>query len=174
MSDVSGVITKYANDLAASAAKIRSEHDFSLVKSAAVTALVDGGLEQAVAEEVLDGLKSTVAPDSVKMLEKAAELEGEVKFLEKVATYIEDLEAKLASAEQKLSDLEKAAQVGDELKSLSESQVFSNEELEQLKSLPASTLQKVAHSVDTTPWSLGQRSDRVDSTVDPILHFVMN
>lgn len=174
MSDVSSVIRKHAGDMTAEAVKIRSEHDFSLIKSAAISSLVEGGLEQAVAEEVLEGLKDTVAPDSVKMLEKAAELEGEVQFLEKVATYIEELEAKLASAEQKLSDLEKTAQVGDELKSLSESHMFSSEELEQLKSLPASTLQKVAHSVDTTPWSMGQRSDRVDATVDPIMNFIMN
>ena len=173
MSSVADVLRKHANDLTAEMLKIKSD-DFSLVKAAAVDALVDGGLERDVAEQVLDGLETQVAPDSTKLMHKAAELEREIKILEKTATYIEDLEAKLESASDRVLNLEKQACISKELNSLSESDVFSSEELEQLKSLPASTLQKVAHSVDTTPWSLGQRSDRVDSTVDPILHFVMN
>ena len=87
MSSVADVLRKHANDLTAEMLKIKSD-DFSLVKAAAVDALVDGGLERDVAEQVLDGLETQVAPDSTKLMHKAAELEREIKILEKTATYI--------------------------------------------------------------------------------------
>lgn len=172
MSGVAEILRKHANDLTAEMLKIKSD-DFSLVKAAAVDALVEGGLEKDVAEHVLDGLQNQVSPDASKMIQKAAELEREIKVLEKTASYIEDLEAKLEASNARVLDLEKQASIHTELKSLSDSEVFSQSEVEQLKSLPQSTLQKIAHSVDKTPWDMGQRSDRVDATVDPIMNFIM-
>ena len=170
---VAGILRKHANDLTAEMLKIKNADDFSLIKSAAVASLVEGGMDVSIAEQVMDGLKDRVSPDSTKMLQKAAELERNIKIFEKTASYIEEMEVKLETAISQISDLEKSAQVSNELKSLAKSEVFSDIEVEQLKSLPQSTLQKIASRVDNTPVGMGQRSDRIDASGDPILNFIM-
>ena len=94
----SQILRNHANDLEQRAAALEEGNNFALIKQAAVNSLVEGGMEEAVASEVLDGLKAQVAPESDKMMQKVAELRTEVQVLEKTAAYIDELEAKLNSA----------------------------------------------------------------------------
>lgn len=119
----SQILRNHANDLEQRAAALEEGNNFALIKQAAVNSLVEGGMEEAVASEVLDGLKAQVAPESDKMMQKVAELRTEVQVLEKTAAYIDELEAKLNSAQAKISDMEKKANVSPELNVLAKTYI---------------------------------------------------
>lgn len=80
----SQILRNHANDLGQRADSIEEGNNFALIKQAAVNSLVEGGMEEATASEVLDGLKNKVAPESDKMMQKVAELRLEVQVLKRL------------------------------------------------------------------------------------------
>ena len=170
----SQILRNHANDLEQRAAALEEGNNFALIKQAAVNSLVEGGMEEAVASEVLDGLKAQVAPESDKMMQKVAELRTEVQVLEKTAAYIDELEAKLNSAQAKISDMEKKANVSPELNVLAKNQHLGQGELDELNSLSEGTLKKIASSTSGSPWEIGSASSIPSRGGDALLEFLMN
>ena len=170
----SQILRNHANDLEQRAAALEEGNNFALIKQAAVNSLVEGGMEEAVASEVLDGLKAQVAPESDKMMQKVAELRTEVQVLEKTAAYIDELEAKLNSAQAKISDMEKKANVSPELNVLAKNLHLSQGELDELNSLSEGTLKKIASSTSGSPWEIGSASSIPSRGGDALLEFLMN
>ena len=170
----SQILRNHANDLEQRAAALEEGNNFALIKQAAVNSLVEGGMEEAVASEVLDGLKAQVAPESDKMMQKVAELRTEVQVLEKTAAYIDELEAKLNSAEAKISDMEKKANVSPELNVLAKNLHLGQGELDELNSLSEGTLKKIASSTSGSPWEIGSASSIPSRGGDDLLEFLMN
>lgn len=170
----SQILRNHANDLEQRAAALEEGNNFALIKQAAVNSLVEGGMEEAVASEVLDGLKAQVAPESDKMMQKVAELRTEVQVLEKTAAYIDELEAKLNSAQAKISDMEKKANVSLELNVLAKNLHLGQGELDELNSLSEGTLKKIASSTSGSPWEIGSASSIPSRGGDALLEFLMN
>lgn len=170
----SQILRNHANDLGQRADSIEEGNNFALIKQAAVNSLVEGGMEEATASEVLDGLKNKVAPESDKMMQKVAELRLEVQVLEKAADYIDELESKFNSAQAKISDMEKTASATPEMNALSKQLHLGQGEMDELKSLSEGTLKKIASMTSSTPWELGQASSIPSRGGDALLEFLIN
>lgn len=170
----SQILRNHAGDLEQRAVSLEEGNNFALIKQAAVNSLVEGGMEEAVASEVLDGLKNQVAPESDKMMQKVAELRLEVQVLEKAASYIDELEAKLNSAQAKISDMEKAASLSPELNEIAKHLHLGQGEMDELNSLSEGTLKKIASSTGGSPWGIGSASSIPSRGGDALLEFLIN
>lgn len=132
----------------------------SLVKQAAAQALAEKGLNAEVAVSLLDRLGVGGMDPSLSNLPE---------ILEKTAAYIEDLEGKLASAEEKAHQIEKSA----EISSLNLNG-FDETELKSLQSLPKATLEKIA-SMSDNPWTMGTASGATSvADMDPLTAFILS
>lgn len=166
------LIRNRAGDLNAIADSIRSANDFSLVKEAALKSLADKGVTEDQIGSVLQDLEVAHTPvNAAEMLGHAAEFEKQAGILEKVAAVIDDLSAKLQSSESRVVELEKAAAVSPTMDVLKSKGVYSESELEALKSLPEGTLNKIA-SANQDPWDLGQATRQSASAADPLYAFL--
>ena len=161
-----------AGDLRAIADSIRSSYDFSLVKEATLKSLAENGVTEEQVGSMLSELELThTPPHAAEMLQHAAEFEKQAGILEKVASVFDELSAKLQSSEDKVAELEKAAAVSPTMDVLKSKGVYSESELEALKSLPEGTLNKIA-SADQGPWDLGQATRQSTSAADPLYDFL--
>lgn len=170
----SQILRTHASDLEQQAVRLEEGNNFALIKQAAVNSLVESGMEEAVASEVLDGLKSQVAPESDKMMQKAAELRLEVSVLEKAAAYIDELEVKLDSAKGQISELEKKANMAPELSEIAKHLHLGAGEMDELNSLSEGTLKKIASSTSSAPWGIGSASNIPSKGGDALLEFLTN
>lgn len=168
------LIRNRAGDLNAQASAIRSKYDFSLVKQAALNSLAENGVDMAQAESMLDGYEKEFAPShTAEMLQAAADFEKQAFVLEKCADIIDDLSAKLQSSEEQVAQMTKAATVNPQLDALKSKGGYSESDLEALKSLPKSTLEKIAS--DQGPSDLGRATNRSSAnSVDPMVAFCMS
>ena len=163
-----------AGDLKAKAEGIRSAYDFSMVKEATLKSLADNGVTEDQVGSMLSELELThTPPHAAEMLQHAAEFEKQAGILEKVASVFDELSAKLQSSEDKVAELEKAASVSPTMDVLKSKGVYSESELEALKSLPEGTLNKIA-SANQDPWDLGQATKQNASAGDPLLAFLQS
>lgn len=168
------LIRNRAGDLNKQAAEIRGKYDFSLVKEATLKSLSEKGVDLTQAEGMLQGYEKEFTPSHAgEMLQAAAAFEKEANVLEKCADVIDNLSAKLQSSEEQVAKLTKAATVNPQLDVLKSKGGFSEIDLEALKSLPESTLNKIASSQD--PWDLGRATHgQSASSVDPMVAFLLS
>lgn len=168
------LIRNRAGDLNAQAAAIRSKYDFSLVKEATLKSLSEKGVDLAQVESVLAGYEKEFTPGHAgEMLQAAADFEKQAFVLGKCADIIDDLSAKLQSSEEQVVQLTKAATVNPQLDALKSKGGFSDTDLEALKSLPQSTLEKIAS--DQGPSDLGRATNwKSVSAADPLEAFLMS
>lgn len=168
------LIRNRAGDLNAQASAIRSKYDFSLVKEATLKSLSEKGVDMAQAEGMLNGYEKEFTPShTAEMLQAAADFEKQAFVLSKCADVIDELSAKLQSSEEQVAQLTKAATVNPQMDALKSKGGFSESDLEALKSLPQSTLQKIAS--DQGPSDLGRATNRISTnSEDPMVAFCMS
>lgn len=156
MSNIPNLLRKQAEELRGTTS------DPDLVKQAALAEMIELGMEKSAAEGLIDGYLE-FNPISVDTdMSKAEELE-------KLATYIEGLEAELEEARSQvkiektdLAPLTKLSEAG-----------FTDNELQSLRGVPEETLTKLA-SLAQEPWELGQGSGMAHTSSDPFLEFLLN
>ena len=161
MSKITELLIKFAQEE-------QAEHkeylkDFS---TATMAHLVQGGLDREKAASIT---KEACLRDEtlVKSVNRAF-------VLEKVAEYIDQLESDNAKLQVKISEMpvEKQAEEQPEAMKKLASIGFTAEEMESLKDIPESVLDKVA-AVGSQPWELGHGAGpRVDN-VDPLLSWIL-
>ena len=157
-----------AGELEAQSVQIINTYDFGLVKSAAMSKLVENGVDIEAAEIVLDNLRDQyLPPEAGAMLEKAAFLEKEAKILSTAADVIDELGTKIKLAE----DMQKEASVNPGIDMLKSKYGLNEDDVNGLKSLPVETLTKIASTQE--PWVLGKASNRQSaSDSDPMYVFL--
>jgi len=165
------LIRNRAGDLDKQAAEIRSKYDFSLVKKATLKSLSDKDVDLAQVESMLEGYEKEFTPSHAsEMLQAAADFEKQANVLKGCADVIDEISAKLQSSEEQVAELTKAATVNPQLDALKSMGGFSETDLEALKSLPKSTLEKIAS--DQGPRDLGRATNRNSiASADPIEAF---
>lgn len=168
----SQLLRNHAGDLIKQAISIRNQYDFELIKTAALNSLVEGGVREDEANEILEGIRKDYVPGhAAEMLKQASTLEEEAGILTKIATVLEETDSKLIIRTAELDNLKKEASLGPALDHL-KSQNFSESDLEALKSLPESTLIKIAS--DQGPWDLGKATNGQRVSADPLYNFLMS
>jgi Asp-tRNA(Asn)/Glu-tRNA(Gln) amidotransferase C subunit len=101
---------------------------------------------------------------------KTNELFNLADTLEKIAEYIDELEAENSTLEKSAAENPKPYknEVHEKLASIG----FSEEEIEAMEQMPEAVMQKVA-SVADQPWSLGQAAGPKREKTDPFLEFLV-
>lgn len=164
MSNVVELLRQQAQDIRSVAApQASSEQEWAQVKSAAVHALVLGGMSKDKAEGILSGLEKEAGFGDEKP-EEIVDLLHVADVLEKTAAYIEEVEVKLAESCIKIdsmkAELSKSAEERDSgLISSLKDKGFSDSEIANLRSLPKETIEKIAH-VNEPAWDLGEASGK--------------
>lgn len=175
MSEITDLLFTQARNLEKQASAL--ENTWGDIKKSTVEALSTQGVDQADAEGLLEKLAERAYPNRDQDLEKAQELKHFATIFEKTAGYIADLEVKLDNREADLSNMEKAAEdavKAPSVEALSDTGVFSGEDLNALSMLDDSTLQKVAYQVNNTPMNMGGPSDRLATGVDSFTEFLLS
>jgi len=173
MSDIVDLLRAKSQGLASKASGLAD--DWMEIEKSASAALVEGGISAEEATPLLMKLASEANPNLQSDLARAEEYKQLAEVLEKTASYVNDLEVKLDTKDVIISDMEKAASQAEKsgpVAAIDGRGVFSQEELDELQSLNAGTLQKVANSLDNIPMNMGGPADRVDSTLDPLAQFL--
>lgn len=140
------------------------------IKDSAVAGLIGGGLEKQAAEAVMSEMEKVAEQP---LSHNLSELSG---ILTDVASYVEELEAKIETSEREL--LQKTAQVSkmsgerDVLHPFIE-RGFSEEEVRSISTLPEETLQKLAHATHSSPTPLGSGAGMAKDAMDPLFAFLM-
>lgn len=158
--------------------KIASEIDtianWDEIKDSAVSGLVEGGVDAQSAEAIVSDLEKTASqPLSFSL----PELSG---ILSDVASYVEELEAKIETSNGEL--MQKSAQLSKlaSEKMTGEKGVlhpfiekgFSEEEVRSISTLPEETLQKLAQATHSSPTPLGAGAGMAKDAMDPLLAFL--
>lgn len=174
MSKVATVLHEKAATLRVEADMLKNSISWDLTKQAALNHLVENGVPESDASTILDSLESQALPDKDEVLEKIASIEAEAEVFDSVATYIEDIECKLDSSNARVAELEKQASQSPIAETLKSKGHFSDEEIQELKSLPEGLLNKVASLGEDAPAGLGTVSNRRDTGIDPLTAFLCN
>lgn len=181
MSNVVELLKKQAADLRAKASPKASEDaEWIQVKSAAVSALVQGGMKEDDAERILAGLEKEAGVTTGKPEGADVDLTHVAEVLEKTAAYIGQVEADLNDSYIKIKDmeaeLEKSAyeRDGGVISALKE-KGFSDSDIANLRSLPKETIEKVAQ-LNERAWDLGEATGpaRGGQQVDAITAFCLS
>lgn len=141
---------------------------FEYVKSfsgSSIAALVQGGVAFEKAAE-LTKQACEENPRAVSML-------SDIEVFEKIAEYIEELEAKVEILEKSAGELETEVKIANSepLNKLA-SIGFSEEEIAQISMLPENLQEKVA-SVNAQPWEMGSGVGIPREKTDPLLEFIL-
>lgn len=146
------------------------------MEKAACSALIDKGFD---AEEAVKLVKA--AGVDVKTLENLTFESPEEAFaeiLEKAASAIDELSAKIETQEEEFEQVKVAYEtpapiLPDNISKLAVSGQFTNEDLEAMMSMPSETLTKVAAAMDE-PWGLGKAAGVERPVTDPLLEFLLS
>lgn len=162
----------------------RYEVTQALMEKEALSTLTDKGIDM---EEAVRLVKA--ANINVRELTNIAiepEVDPMAELLEKAAAYIETLEGVGAAVEAKnaelLEDLHKMAseaaapapaELPGNLNKMASVGAFTNEDLEQLRSINPEVLEKVASAMEE-PWGLGAPVGFARPQTDPLLEFMLS
>ena len=181
MSNVVELLKKQAAELRAKASpKASQDAEWVQVKSAAVAALVQGGMNKDDAEGVLLGLEKEAGVKTEKSTESNVDLVHVAEVLEKTAAYIDSVESKLSESYIKIKDMEaemeKSANERDSgIISALKEKGFSDNDIANLRSLPKDTIEKVAQ-LNEKAWDFGEATGpaRGGQEIDAITAFCLS
>ena len=176
MSNVVGLLKKQAAELRSLLATSNEDAEWTQVKSAAVSALVQGGMKKEDAEGTLPALENEAGVPH-KTVETGIDLAHVAEVLEKTAAYIEEVESNLSDSYIKIKDmeaeLEKSASERDSgIISALKEKGFSDTDIANLRSLPKDTIEKVAQ-LNEKAWDFGEATGpaRGGQEIDAITAF---
>ena len=140
----------------------------SAYSSSGITSLVRGGMEFEKAASIVE--------EAVQKDATAIDIRNRADVLEKVASHVLGLEARISELEKEAkeageAEVRKNDPVFEKLASLG----FSAEEIEAMsESLPDSLIEKVASTTatDNAPWGLGAGTGRAIEEMDPMVRFL--
>lgn len=177
MNKIVELLEKKATELR-SAISPKSDESWDLTKAAAIKQLEENGVDNA--EELIDGIAKEAGFVETQASIGSFPIDADevITLIEKTAAYIGELQVKIDAKDSEISELtgelEKAAsQTDEEIIERLTGKGFSQEELENLRSLPSDVLTKVAYmNSDESPWEMGHGARQAEDSMDPMLKFL--
>lgn len=199
MNTVSEVLLKLASDLRVSTPELvavdllkqagveESEARFAvaqeMMEKEAFDTLTYGGIDVEKAASLVKAANINVR--ELEGFDVSTQEESTADILEKIAAYVESLEAervdlleKIANAPVEVREVIKEVQVeaptmSEPMAKFASSGVFTYEDLEALRNVPEDVLTKIA-SVSEEPWGLGHGEGMTKVASDPLLDFILS
>lgn len=178
MSEISNLLDQKVDEYRQSIGVV-SDDSWDLVKSAAVEALTNYGIPEA--EYVVDELAKQAGYGETRSVANSFSFDANevLNVMEKAASYVSELEAKIEAKEEAISglqvELEKVASVNNEevVNALIE-KGFSEEDANNLVDLPSETLNKVASMANGEPWEMGKGGRQAEDGLDAFTKFLIS